>query len=80
MKRVAAAVLCVLYAAPLVAQNGANAPVDDKIDTPLEYYFGALALIAIVMTWIWLILKIKNRKPVTPEDLKPPPPVTENNE
>jgi hypothetical protein len=37
-----------------------NAPVE-PIDTPLEYWFGALALIALVMTWLWLWLRIRER-------------------
>ncbi|MCA8911665.1 MAG: hypothetical protein KDB82_08160 [Planctomycetes bacterium] len=72
MKRAVLVATCLIAAGALCAQN-ANAPVDDKIDSPLEYYFGALALVAIVMTWAWLILKMKNRRQTTPEDLEPAP-------
>ena len=70
MRRVAGCLLCVLFAAPLIAQNAP--PVDDKIDSPLEYFFGALAVIALVMTWLWLWLKTK--RILQPRDLGPPEP------
>ena len=38
----------------------ANSAVDTAIDSPMEYYFGALALIALVMTWAWLWLKTRD--------------------
>lgn len=59
MTRVAALACCLWFSLPLLAQNAANKPVDDKIDSPLEYYFGAMALLAIVMTWLWLWLKTR---------------------
>lgn len=72
MKRVALYVVCLWLAVPLFAQNAANAPAtspaEDRIDTPLEYYFGALALLAIVMTWAWVWLRIKDRPKLPPPD------------
>jgi hypothetical protein len=59
------AALLILLAAPLMAQN---APVEEKIDTPLEYWFGGLALTALVMTWLWLWLRIRGKvKETQPE-------------
>ncbi|MCB9894981.1 MAG: hypothetical protein H6839_11075 [Planctomycetes bacterium] len=69
MKRLAGWLVCVWLAAPLMAQNAP--PVDDKIDSPLEYFFGALALIALVMTWVWLWMKSKQT--LQPRSLEPPP-------
>ena len=43
---------------PLLS-NAANRPVE-AIDTPLEYYFGAMALVAIIMTWAWLWLRTRD--------------------
>ena len=68
MKRFAGWVVCVWLAAPLLAQNAP--PVDDKIDSPLEYFFGALAVIALVMTWVWLWMKSKHM--LKPIQLEPP--------
>ena len=59
MTRVVALACCLWLSLPLLAQNASNKPVDDKIDSPLEYYFGAMALLAIVMTWLWLWLKTR---------------------
>ncbi|MBZ0138057.1 MAG: hypothetical protein K8I27_17000 [Planctomycetes bacterium] len=56
----------------LLANNaGANASVDTSIDSPMEYYFGALALIALVMTWAWLWLK--SRETLKLKDVEPAP-------
>lgn len=46
---------------PLLS-NAANSAQESlgAIDTPLEYYFGALALVAIVMTWLWLWLRTRD--------------------
>ena len=62
MKRIGGLLLYVWLSAPLLAQNAANSapPVDEKIDSPLEYFFGVLALIALVMTWTWLWLKTRD--------------------
>jgi hypothetical protein len=37
----------------------ANSDVDTSIDSPLEYYFGGLALLALVMTWAWLWMRLR---------------------
>ncbi len=74
MTRVAAMLCCLWFSLPLLAQNASNKPVDDKIDSPLEYYFGAMAVLAIVMTWLWLWLKtrqaLKARQPEPPDPEK----------
>ena len=49
-----------------------NAPVDDKIDSPLEYWFGALALAGIVVTWTWLWLRIRGKVKNAESELKQP--------
>jgi hypothetical protein len=46
---------------PLLLILAQNAPVTDAIDTPLEYWFGAMAAVALVVTWLWLWLKIRAR-------------------
>ena len=51
--------------------NAANTEVDMSIDSPMEYYFGAMALIALVMTWAWLWLK--TRETLKPKDVEPAP-------
>ena len=54
----------------LISNNaGANADVDTSIDSPLEYFFGAMALIALVMTWAWLWMKSKDM--LKPKELPP---------
>ncbi|MCB9935187.1 MAG: hypothetical protein H6840_05805 [Planctomycetes bacterium] len=72
MKRMAAVLFFACCSLPLLAQN-ANRPIDDKIDSPLEYYFGAMAVLAIVMTWLWLWLK-------TRRSLQPPEPAEPENQ
>lgn len=51
--------------------SAANTPVDTSIDSPMEYFFGAMALIALVMTWAWLWLK--TRESLKPKDIEPAP-------
>lgn len=51
--------------------SAANTTVDTSIDSPMEYFFGAMALIALVMTWAWLWLK--TRESLKPKDVEPPP-------
>lgn len=58
----------------LLLNNAANSDVDASIDSPMEYFFGAMALIALVMTWAWLWLK--TRESLKPKD-PPLPPETE---
>ncbi|MCA8936556.1 MAG: hypothetical protein KDB68_10145 [Planctomycetes bacterium] len=70
MKRVLLTVFCLCFALPLLAQDAANVSgntvTEEKIDTPLEYYFGALALLAVVMTWAWVWLRLKDRPKLPP--------------
>jgi hypothetical protein len=53
-----------MASALLVWLASANTPEADAIDTPLEWYFGALAVTALVMTWAWLYLKSRERMKV----------------
>lgn len=71
MKRVALVIGCLLSAAVLSAQNAGNAPERETVDSPLEYYFGALALFAIVMTWAWVALRLKHRIANPPPGIQP---------
>jgi hypothetical protein len=57
---------------PVLLILAQNAPVSEQIDTPLEYWFGALAAIALVMTWLWLWLKIRARVRQREQGLEPP--------
>lgn len=45
---------------PLLLILAQNAPTE-QIDTPLEYWFGAMAAMALVVTWLWLWLKIRGK-------------------